>query len=125
MASRPLFTPYPVVTNGDMSQTSIISKVTIIQSLSMVGYDISWSGSSPVGTCSVQVSNTYSQDSNGAVKNAGNWTTLTLSSPCSVSGNTGNGAIDVDATGFYAIRFVYTKVSGTGTLNVTVNGKVA
>lgn len=91
----------------------------------MISYDISWTGSTPVGVMSVQVSNTYSQNGDGTVRNAGNWTTLTLSDPPSVSGNTGNGGIDVDATGFYAIRLKYIRTSGTGTMNATINAKVA
>lgn len=91
----------------------------------MVSYDISWSGSTPVGVMSVQVSNTYSKNADGSVRNAGNWTTLALSAPTNVSGNTGNGFIDVDATGSYAIRLVYTRTSGTGTMNATINGKVS
>ncbi len=124
MASRPIFTPYPVITNGDMS-APIISKVTIIQNLSMIGYDISWSGATPVGSMSVEVSNTYSQNADGTVRNAGNWTTLALSAPTTVSGNTGNGFIDIDEISAYAIRLVYTPVSGTGTMQATINAKVA
>lgn len=124
MASRPIFTPFSVITNATMA-ASITSAVTIIQNLSMISYDISWTGSTPVGVMSVQVSNTYSQNGDGTVRNAGNWTTLTLSDAPSVSGNTGNGGIDVDATGFYAIRLKYTRTSGTGTMNATINAKVA
>lgn len=125
MSSRPILSPFSVITNGDMSQATIISKVTVIQNLSMVSYDISWSGATPVGVLSVQVSNTYTQNADGSVANAGNWTTLTLSATTAVSGNTGNGFIDVDASAGYAIRLVYTKTSGTGSLQATVNGKVA
>lgn len=124
MASRPIFSPYLVINNGDMS-ASIISAVTVIQNLSMLSYDVSWTGTAPVGTMSVQVSNSYSQNADGSVKNPGNWTTLTLSSPTPVSGSTGNGFIDVDALGAYAVRLVYTRVSGTGVMNAVINGKVA
>lgn len=124
MASRPILSPYPVITNGNMA-SNITSIVTVVQNLSMISYDISWAGTSPVGTLSVQVSNTYSQNVDGSVNNPGNWTTLTLSSPTAVSGNTGNGFIDVDATGAYAMRLVYTAGSGTGLLNATINAKVA
>lgn len=91
----------------------------------MISYDISWSGTSPVGAITVQVSNSYSQDAEGNVKNAGSWTTLSLSSAANVSGNTGNGFIDIDATAGFAVRLVYTRTSGTGTLNVIASGKVA
>lgn len=124
MASRPIFSPYSVITDGDMSG-NLTSKVTVIQNLSMVSYDISWAGTAPVGAITVQVSNTYSQNADGSVKNAGNWTTLVLSAAPAVSGNTGNGFIDVDANAGYAIRLVYTRTSGVGLLNVTVNGKVS
>lgn len=124
MSSRPILSPFPVITNGDMSG-NIISAVTVIQNSSMLSYDISWAGTAPVGVMSVQVSNTYSQYADGTVRNAGNWTTLTLSAPPAVSGNTGNGFIDVDATGAFAIRLVYTRTSGVGTMNATISGKVA
>lgn len=129
MSSRPIIAPYQVVggttgTSGDMSG-NITSTVTIIQNTSQIGYDISWSGSSPVGAITVQVSNSYTQNVDGSVKTAGNWTTVTLSAATNVSGNTGNGFIDIDATGAYAIRLIYTRTSGTGTLTVFVAGKVA
>lgn len=125
MSSRPQFNPHKVFTNASMA-TSLISDVTIVQKLSMISYDVSWSaGSTPVGVMSVQVSNTYTQNADGTVRDAGNWTTLALSAPTNVSGNTGNGFIDVDATGSYAIRLVYTRTSGSGTMNATISAKVA
>ncbi len=131
MSSRPQAAPYSVIggseanpVSGDMS-ASITSKPTIIQKLSMIGYDISWTGTTPVGVMSVQVSNTYQENADGTVKTAGNWTTLTLSSATNVSGNTGNGFIDVDATGAYAMRLVYTRTSGTGTMHAVITAKVA
>jgi hypothetical protein len=104
---------------------NITSAVTIVQKLSMISYVYLWSGSSPVGTVSVQVSNDYSQNQDGTVKNAGTWNSLPLSAATAVSGNTGNGAIDIDALGFYAIRTVYTFSSGAGTLNCIINAKVS
>lgn len=103
---------------------NIISKVTIVDNISMISYDISWAGTAPVGLMSVQVSNSYSINADGSVKNLGNWTTLTLSSPPTVSGNTGNGFIDVDVTAAYAIRLVYTQASGTGTMQAILAAKV-
>ncbi len=131
MSSRPQAGPYPVIggtlpnaVSGSMA-ANITSKPTIIQKLSMIGYDISWTGTSPVGVMSIQVSNTYSENADGSVANAGNWTTLTLSTTPSVSGNSGNGFIDVDATGAYAIRLIYTRTSGTGTMSATIAAKVS
>lgn len=124
MSSRPQAAPFSVITNGAMS-ANITSKPTIIQKLSMIAYDISWTGTAPVGVMSVQVSNTYSENADGTVKNAGSWTTLTLSTSPAVSGSTGNGIIDVDATGAYAMRIVYTRTSGTGVMNAVICAKVA
>jgi hypothetical protein len=107
-----------------MSST-VTSAVTIIQKLSMVSYDVSWTGTSPVGNIYVQVSNTYSQNADGTVRNPGNWTNVALSANPTISTNSGNGFIDIDAIGAYAMRLVYEPVSGTGSLNVTINGKVA
>jgi len=124
MSTRPNLRPFSVITNGDMSG-NITSKVTIIDNKTIIGYDISWTGTAPVGTMSVQVSNSYSENADGSVRNAGNWTTLTLSAPTPVSGATGNGFIDVDLTGGYAIRLVYTRTSGTGTMNAVICAKVS
>ena len=61
--------------------------------------------------------------------NPGTWNTLTLNyggaavTSVPVSGNTGNGMIDVTATGIYAIRLIYTAGSGTGSLTVTMVAK--
>lgn len=91
----------------------------------MISYDISWAGTAPIGVMSVQVSNSYSKNADGSVKNAGNWTTLVLSAATPVSGNTGTGFIDIDQLAGYAIRLVYTRTSGIGTMNAIVNCKVA
>lgn len=122
MSSRPILAPFQVITNGDMSG-DITSEVSIIQNVSMIAYDVSWSGSTPVGTLTVEVSNTYQKNGAGAVKVAGNWTAMPLTT--SVSGNSGTAFLDCLATGAYAIRLKYTRTSGTGTLNATISGKVA
>lgn len=131
MSSRPQLDPFPVIggtqanpVSGDMS-ASITSKVTIIQKLSMLSYEVVWSGATPVGLISVQASNDYSQNADGSVKNTGNWTDLPLSIAPAVSGNTGSGFIDIDSHAGYALRLVYTRASGTGTMTVTATGKVA
>lgn len=131
MSTRPHLAPYQVITNGDMSLTSITSSVTIIQKISMLSYSYSWAGTTPVGTIIVQVSNDYSLNADGTVHNSGTWNTLTLNvggtpaTSIAVSGNTGTGFVDIDQLGAYAIRTVYTKGSGIGTLQAYINGKVS
>jgi hypothetical protein len=131
VSTRSNIRPQSVILNGDMSLASLTSAVTILQSLTLGSYTYSWSGATPVGTISVEVSNDYSVDATGAVKNAGTWTAVyftlngaTVVNSAPVSGNTGNGIIEW-STGAYAIRTKYTKGSGTGTLQAVVNGKVA
>lgn len=123
MASRPLLKPFPVITNGDMSAL-LTSSVTILDNVSMLSYAVTWSGTGTTGICSVQVSNDYRQGPTGTVLNAGTWNTLPLSITPTISTNTGNGFIDIDANAGYAFRFVYTPSAGTGSMNVIVTGKV-
>lgn len=91
----------------------------------MISYHYQWVGTSPVGDVVVEVSNNYAQDASGVVKNAGTWDELPLSDATSVSGNSDSGGVDIDANAFYAIRTRYIRTSGTGTMNITVAGKVA
>lgn len=131
MSSRPLIRPFPVISNGDMSQASITSAVTVIDNISMLSYALSWSGSSPVGTVSVQGSNDYTQNAAGGAGNAGTWTSLVLNASGSpsttipITGSPGTAAIDITETAFYALRLVFTRVSGSGTLQATMAAKVA
>lgn len=129
MSTRTHLAPHTIINAGDMSLT--LSGVTILKSLSVVSFDIAWAGSSPVGTISVQLSNTYRQNSDGTVRVAGNWNSIpfqnatgTIVQSIAVSGNTGSDYIDIRVTGASAIRVLYTPTSGTGVLNVVVCGKV-
>lgn len=131
MSTRSSLRPQPVVTNGDMALSSLTSDVTILQSLTVGTYSYSWAGSSPVGAIALQISNDYKLSADGrTVENAGTWTSVTLDlngtlvDAIPITGNSGNGIIEW-TTGAYAIRTVYTKTSGTGTLNVIFNGKVS
>lgn len=131
MSLRPRIPPEQVITNGDMSTASITSAVTIIQSITLGTYSYSWSGTSPLGNLAIQISDDYSVYPNGAVNNAGTWNTVYVTlngssvvNAIPVSGNTGNGIVEW-SSGAYAIRTVYTKTSGTGTLQAFFAGKVA
>lgn len=132
MSSRPLMQPYPVIgtlnnqnsgVSGNMA-APITSLATILTNTSIVSYAYIWTGTTPVGTIAVQVSNDYSLNAAGQVSNTGTWNTLPLSTTPVTSGSTGNGAIDIDTTGFYAIRTTYTPISGTGTLTCVIKTKV-
>jgi hypothetical protein len=138
MSSRPHFSPYIVYPNANAQPANtnsmaanFITEPTIIQKLSQISYSVVWTGTAPVGTISVQGSNDFSISPSGAVINPGTWNNLILSyggsntTAIPISGNSGNGIIDLASTGLYAIRLTYTATSGTGTATVIVNAKVA
>ncbi len=130
MSTRTVLRPNTLDTI-DMSVTSTATEATILQGLSMVSYAASWTGTSPVGTLALEISNDFELNPDGTVKVAGTWNIAPISvngavvTSAPVTGNTGNGFIDVTATGAYAVRLLYTKGSGVGTLTITVAGKVA
>jgi len=125
MASRPLIKPQQVITNGSMTGTTAIhSQVTILTNLTQVGYMVSWTGT-PNGTFSVEVSNDYSENADGSVRNTGTWTAVTLTGSPVASGSSGHGFINLDSIAAYAMRLTYTNASSTGTLQAYVSAKVA
>ncbi len=131
MSTRTFLKPQLVIDAGNMASTSITSDPTVLQSLSCISYEVSWTGSTPVGTLALQISNTYKLDAAGATGAVGTWTAVPLdvngayATSIPITGNTGNGFIDVTLQAGYAARLVYTKGSGTGTLTATFCGKVA
>lgn len=120
-----------MINAGDMSAATITSEATVLQSVSKFSYEVSWTGTSPVGTLALQVSNSYALGAAGTVATAGTWTSVPLDvagaevNSIPISGNTGNGFIDVTVQAGYAARLLYTKTSGTGSLTATINGKVS
>lgn len=129
MSDRPLIKQYASILNGDMSG-SLTGKPSIILRLPMMSYSFSWSGTAPVGTVSIQVSNDYAENVDGSVAVAGTWNTVPVGyngasvTVVPLTGNTGNGFIDIDAMSAYAIRPIYTRTSGTGTLQAIFEAKV-
>ena len=131
MAQRTALRPYRVINAASMA-ASITSSVTILNSLSEFSYEAIWSaGATPVGTLSIEVSNDYQADPSGAALVAGTWAPLvgaidfaSVSSSIPVSGNSGTVFANIKIRA-YAVRCVYTRASGSGTLNVTFVGGVA
>jgi hypothetical protein len=130
MSTRTHLAPYRVFDAVDMTKSQI--GVTILKSLSIVSYDISWTGTAPIGEITVQLSNSYKQNSDGSAAVAGTWNDVPLQNSAgvtvpsvSVTGNTGSDFIDIRITGGEAIRIVYTPTSGSGALTATVAGKVS
>lgn len=115
---------------GSSMAGNITSAPTILQSLTKLSYSVAWTGTSPVGTLSVQVSNDYTLQAQGGVT-GGTWNTLPLNlngasvTSIPVSGNSGNGFIDIETLSAGAVQLLYTAASGTGTLTATVKAEVA
>jgi len=114
---------YKIIDAGDMSQSSITSAVTNITYLDNVCIELVFTGS-PVGTFSVQGSLDHQQDALGNIITAGNWVSLTLSPAPVASGSADQIVIDLNQLSFPYIRVVYTKTSGTGTLNGWIGAKM-
>lgn len=130
MSTRSSFRPQTVINAGAMVG-NLTSLPTVLQSLTSASYALSWTGTAPIGTASIQFSNDYSLNPNGTVNNAGTWNTATISvsgSPTTtlaITGNTGSAFIDIDKTAAYAVRLIYAAGSGTGSLTAIFNGKVS
>lgn len=103
--------PYKTITNGDMSAATLTSTPTNIINKDNVAIALVWTGS-PVGTFAVNVS----QDKT-------TWIPLTLSTTPVASGSAGSIGLDLNQLAFPHIQVVYTKTSGTGTLNCTISAK--
>lgn len=132
MSSRTVLRPHAVFgTGADMSAASTTSEATVLQSVGNVSYEVSWTGTTPIGTLALQVSNSYSLNGTGTPGVGGIWTTVPLEvsgaevSSIPITGNADNGFIDITMHAGYAVRLIYTKTSGTGTLLATVAGKVS
>lgn len=123
--SRPYVSQETVLapTTGNMAAT-VHSVPSNIKMMSLAGYDLSWTGT-PVGTFTVEVSNSYTQDPNGNAINAGNWTALTLSTAVTATGAAGGAFIDIDAVSASWMRLTYTPSSGTGILTAIFSAKVS
>jgi len=118
---------------GDMSQSSITSKITDIQYLDSISIQLSWTGS-PVGSFEVQGSIDYSPGDvqSGRPANSGTWTPMTLSyldgstmtTDTSIPTTVGSPILlNLALLAFPYIKIVYTRDSGSGTLSAWIMGK--
>jgi hypothetical protein len=102
----------------------VISPPTILTGVSFLSYNLNWTGV-PVGTFNVEVCNDAQYNADGSyVHNTGSWVPLVLTNVVAATGSAGMGMLDVRGTGAAFIRLHYVFTSGSGTLNVSVAGKV-
>jgi hypothetical protein len=96
----------PIITNASMAAniTSLTTDVTEVLTYSIQG---SWSGTSPVGTINIFVSDDAQA-------------TPTLLTTYAVASNTGNFMYNEPKCGYTSVQVTYTHSSGTGTMNARV-----
>ena len=122
MGRKSVLKKFPIIINGDMSLSSITSSVTTIDLLDDIAIQLNFSGA-PIGTFQVQVSSDYAQDTFGNVTNPGNWIPFPLAPAPIASGSAALIMVYLDLVPSSYIRTVYTKTSGSGTLNAFITGK--
>ena len=89
------------------------SNSTNVQNLDKASIFVEWTGSSPSGTITVEVRNSSS----------GTWYALDFGSAITVSGASGTHSIILNELLFVDMRLVYTRTSGSGTINATIASK--
>lgn len=126
--------PFPTFNAATMSSTNTIySNVSNILHKDSVGIELSWTGS-PVGTFSVQVSNSYkpalAQTEGYGAPQSGTWTTLPLTDPLTglttLTRTTSVGSpifINLNQLASACIQIVYTNSSGSGVLTGIITSK--
>lgn len=114
----------PIVTTQSMA-SSFNTAPTMIPFLDNVTYEIVCTTGGSIGTFDVQVSNDYAKDATtGTVTNAGNWTSLTLSTPLTSTGAGDTMVASLNQLAFNAIRLAYTSsTAGTSTCTITIGAK--
>lgn len=108
-------------TGADLS-ASRTSKVTSVGYTDNIGIIVSWTGTSPVGTLQIQVSNDYDPLGNlGA--GTGTWQPLDFGAPIGIAGASGQHDLNINQLPFSFLRAVYTRISGVGSLQASLTTK--
>jgi hypothetical protein len=117
---------------NNMTGTNVLSVVIDIDEIDNISFDCAFTGT-PTGTFTVEVSNSFlpnTTNMNGTPIRAGTWQSVTAAVDGAIVNPAGAGSQCL--FGFVAtkiamscsyLRFKYTNTSGTGQLDVYVNGK--
>jgi len=109
-----------IISAATASQISRAMRAALLDNMS---FQVIWSGTTPVGTATVEVSNDH-QENGGVVTNAGTWTALTTPAQLAISGNAGNALMQVTNLSAAWVRLNFAKTSGTfAALDVYFNGR--
>lgn len=114
MARKNIIPSYDMLTDISPSMASTItSNVVNVQNMDKASIHVAWSGTSPVGTITVQSRNGVDDS----------WNDVSFGSAISVSGNSGDHQIIFNELPWTDIRFIYSASSGTGTLIASLTAK--
>jgi hypothetical protein len=107
-----------IVTNGDLSAASVTSSVVLLENIAGYTVQCILTGS-PVGVLKLQLSCDFGTDLAGT--GVANWTDLT-GYTANITAASGV-AFNADFSNYRWVRLVYTRTSGTGSLNARINIK--
>lgn len=109
MGRKHIISPYKVSEQADMSG-NITSKSTSVEQFDFISYRLVWGGGAGVdGSFSVEVSDDELT-----------WISLDFGQTLPVSTDTGNDYILIKDVHFKYARVVYTRVAGTGNIDITL-----
>lgn len=111
-----------ILTDGDMSQATVVSSGIDLQHIFVGSIQATWTGA-PVGNFTVEISNDkVAVGLTDPSQFVTHWTTYTGSSQAA-GGGSGDWVWDIANIGYRRVRLKYTKTSGTGTANAVWCGK--
>lgn len=112
MSRRNILRPFKTVDAASMAG-DVTSATTNVDQLDFVAFDVSWSGTSPVGEIFVDGRNGSDLP----------WQTVSFGVSVAVSGNSGSHRLQLEEEGFSEVRLRYVRTSGTGTLDAWISGE--
>lgn len=109
---KPVILPHKLV-DGEVLTTSFESEPLNIQYMDNIGVQINWDSSDGYGTFNVEVSidNEY-------------WNALPLSSFIQVNMSPGTAYVDLNQLSAVWLRVAYSRISGSGTVDVWTTAKI-
>lgn len=118
MSRKNILEAFDMLSAASMVSSQTQATPTYVKNLDRASILVEWTGTSPVGTLEVQAQNI--REPVGA---ASAWETVDMGAPITISGNTGSHTLIFNSLPFTRLRLVYTRTSGTGTLNAIILGK--
>lgn len=116
---------YQIVTQGDMSQATVLSAITNIEYIDNVGIQVNITSGSPTGTFDVTISGDHFEV-NKVVQTAGTFIALgTIYRATITSGSPATIYFDLSFLSAPYVQLLWTKGSGAGNFDAFIVGKMA